>query len=145
MRSARIGSEPLGLPTVEQMACDWPSWQVDTLRDQPSRLVRGLDTGKLHLYPRPSAAGTINLAVVRLPVMPMEGGSDTPELRDESHSGIVDWMLYRAYSRRDGDQHDPRLAAEALARFEAEFGRRTGARNEEWSRSGSVSTPPPLA
>lgn len=145
VRSARIGTEPVALVTAEDMACYWPTWQSDTLRAQPQRLVRGLDTGKLQLYPRPATGGTLSLSVYRLPLKPMVAETSKPELREEWHRGLVNWMLYRAYSRHDADAHAPNLAAEALARFEAEFGRGPGARNEEWSRSAAVSLPGPLA
>ncbi|MFM9922748.1 DUF6682 family protein [Variovorax sp. H27-G14] len=145
VRSASIGSEEMMLRTVEQVGCAWPSWRTDTLRNVPSVLIRGLDSGKLHLYPRPAVGGTIQLAVYRLPLAPLVDDEDVPELRLEWHQSLVDWMLYRAYSRRDSEQLDPKIAGEALARFEAEFGTRTGARNEDWSRNGSVANSPPLA
>ncbi|RST54108.1 DUF6682 family protein [Variovorax sp. DXTD-1] len=145
VRSASIGNEEVRLSTVEQVGCTWPYWRTDTARNVPLYLIRGLDTGKLHLYPRPAVSGTIQLAVYRLPLTTLENDSDEPELRPEWHQSLVDWMLYRAYSRRDSEQIAPQLSAEALARFEAEFGRRTGARNENWSRNGSVAHPAPLA
>ena len=122
-----------------------PGWQHDPLRAAPQSLILGIDTGRAHLYPRPKDAGTLHLTVYRLPLERMAVDDDVPEIRDEWHRGLVDWMLYRAYSRRDGDRHDPRLAAEALARFEAEFGRGHGARNEEWSRNAPVHSLPPIA
>lgn len=145
VRAASIGTEDLRPRTAEEMGCTWPNWRTDTLRNVPQFLIRGLDTGKLHLYPRPAAVGTIQLEVYRLPLQPMANDADEPEIRPEWHQGLVDWMLYRAYSRRDADQLDPTLAAEALQRFEAEFGKRTGARNEQWSRTGNVSNPAPIA
>lgn len=145
VRSASIGNEDMRLRTVEEMGCTWSNWRTDTLRNVPSFLIRGLDTGKLHLYPRPATSGTIQLAVYRLPLVALVNDDDVPELRLEWHQSLVDWMLYRAYSRRDSEQLDPRIAAEALLRFEAEFGTRTGARNEDWSRNSSAANPPPLA
>lgn len=145
VRSARIGGDPLGLVTAEHQACHWPAWQTDTLRAQPQRLVRGLDTGKLHLYPRPAIGGTISLSVFRLPLKKMVSLNSKPEIREEWHQGLVNWMLHRAFGRRDADRFDPALSAEALARFEAEFGKSHGARNEHWSRDAAVSSPPPIA
>lgn len=145
VREASINGDRLSLKTAEEMACTWPNWRDDTLRGQPTRLIRGLDTGKLHLYPRPAASGVIQLSVYRLPLTKMSDEGDVPELREEWHQGLVNWMLHRAYGRRDADNFDATLSAEALMRFEAEFGKSHGARNEEWSRSASVSTPPPIA
>lgn len=145
IRGARIGTEPLALVSGDEMACFLPAWRTDALRGQPSRLIYGVDTGKLHLYPRPATSGTVSLAVYRLPLAALVNETDKPELRAEWHQGLVYWMLYRAYSRRDADRFDPTLAADSLARFEEEFGKKHGARNEEWSRTGSVSVPPPIA
>lgn len=145
VREAFIGTEPVCLVSGKQMARFMPAWRMDTLRGQPTRLIYGVDTGKLHLHPRPAASGSIALTVYRLPLVALDDDSDEPEIRAEWHQGIVNWMLYRAYSRRDSDRYEPTLAAESLARFEEEFGKKHGARNEEWSRSGDVSSPPPIA
>ena len=71
--------------------------------------------------------------------------SFVPEIRPELHRGLVEWMLFRAYSRQDTDLYNDAKAAIALGRFEAEFGRKTSGRNEEWVRRGSDPMPGPIA
>lgn len=80
----------------------------------------------LRAWPAPSAQqlGTIRLGVYRLPLFPLEGPADEPEIPLEHHEGLVDWMLYRAFSPKDNESGDPRRAADALALFEANFGPR---------------------
>lgn len=145
VRDAWIGGERVSVVTRDEMACYWPGWRDDSVRARPVRLITGVDTNKLHLYPRPATSGSIRLEVYRMPLCPMRDLKDCPEIRREAHPRLVDWMLHRAFGRRDADRFDPTLSAEALARFEAEFGKGHGLRNEEWSRSGSVSSPAPIA
>lgn len=81
----------------------------------------------LTLHPAPSAGGTLRLDVYRLPLYDIEDGSDEPEIPDEHHLGLVDWVLYRVYSTKDGELEDPPRAAQALADFTARFGQRRNA------------------
>lgn len=134
------------LPTsVEEMDHLVPGWQFQSLQDRPQRLVTGMTTGKLHLWPVPAQAGTIRMTVQRLPLKPMRTEADSPEIRPELHRALVPWMLYRAYSREDTDLYNDTKAAVHLAKFEAEFGRKASGRNEEWMRSGRGEMPGPIA
>lgn len=143
---AHIDGRSVGIMDVEQMDEAAPGWQYRDATGQPSRLISGLTTGTLHLWPRPDKAGSLRLTVQRLPLKPMKVDADKPEIRPELHAGLVDWMLYRAYSREDTDLHSDAKAAIALRRFEAEFGRKVSGRNEEWVRSGGGSSlPGPIA
>jgi hypothetical protein len=142
---AHIDGQPVGVLDVEQMDGAMPGWQYGTATGQPTYLVSGLTTGTLHLWPRPAEAGTLKLTVQRLPIKPMKAEADKPEIRPELHAGLVDWMLYRAYSREDTDLHNDGKAAVALGRFEAEFGRKASGRNEEWVRRGGGALPGPIA
>ena len=132
---------------VEEMDCLRPGWQFQdaTTAGRPLRLVTGMSTGKLHLWPKPSQDGVIRLTVQRLPLKPMRADGDSPEIRPELHRALVPWMLYRAYSREDSDLYNDRKAAVHLAKFEAEFGHKASGRNEEWVRRGSGLTPGPIA
>ena len=105
----------------------------------------GIGPGVLYLWPRPSQAGELHMTVQRLPKMPMADGGDEPEIRQEAHSALVHWMLYRAYSRMDTDLYNDAKAAIALQQFEAEFGSKASVRNEEWVRSGTAMMPGPIA
>lgn len=130
---------------VGHMDSVMPGWQFSPNRDRPVRLVSGLTSGKLHLWPRPKEAGTISLTVERLPLESMVETTDTPEIRPELHRSLVPWMLYRAYSREDSDLYNDQKAAVHLAKFEAEFGQKASGRNEEWVRVGETPAPEPIA
>lgn len=130
---------------VEAMDVSHPGWQFDGARDRPCRLITGMTTDKLHLWPVPSQAGTIRMTVQRLPLKPMRVDIDKPEIRPELHRALVAWMLYRAYSREDNDLYNDTKAAVHLAKFEAEFGRKASGRNEEWVRGGQGLMPGPIA
>jgi len=142
---AFVDGHPADAFTVEEMDCYMPGWQFQTLQARPQRLITGMTTGKLHLWPRPEAAGTIRLTVQRLPLKEMKTPADRPEIRPELHRGLVPWMLYRAYSREDNDLYNDRKAAVHLVKFEAEFGSKASGRNEEWVRQGPDLMPGPIA
>ena len=65
----------------------------------------------------------------------MVADTDTPEIRPEYHPALVQWMLYRAYSKQDTETCDPAKAEKALAKFTQEFGEARSARNETWRRN----------
>lgn len=140
-----VEGRPVGVVDAEAMDCAMPGWQFETRRDVPQRLVSGMSTGRLHLWPVPAQAGTIRLTVQRLPLESMAGSMDEPEIRPELHRALVPWMLYRAYSREDTDLYNDQKAAVHLAKFEAEFGRKASGRNEEWVRNGQGEMPGPIA
>ena len=144
---AFVDGHEVDVVNVEAMDCSRPGWQFQgaVLNGRPLRLVTGMSTGKLHLWPKPSQAGTIRLTVQRLPLKPMRAPSDSPEIRPELHRALVPWMLYRAYSREDTDLYNDRKAAVHLAKFEAEFGGKASGRNEHWMRAGADPMPGPIA
>lgn len=143
---AFVGGQPLTVISVEEMDRLYPGWQFQNRQDRPQRLVSGMTTGKLHLWPRPAEAGELRLTVQRLPLKPMRVCVDKPEIRPELHTALVHWMAYRAYGREDTDMHNDAKAAVALSKFEAEFGSKVSGRNEEWVRSHDADMGPgPLA
>jgi hypothetical protein len=142
---ARVDGDHVEVVSGEVMDGIFPGWQDDTNRARPTHLVEGMTSGALHLWPRPKVDGAIRLTVQRLPLKPLRNDNDKPEIRPELHPGLVDWMLYRAYSREDTDLHNDGKAAVALARFEAEFGRKVSGRNEQWVRNGAAMAPAPIA
>lgn len=106
--------------------CDyWLHWR--TQQGQPRYFIR--DGLNVRLVPIPVLDDTLRIEVYRIPVgnERVSARSDTPRVPGIYHRNLVDWMLYRAYSRRDEEQSDPNLAAAALERFETTFGLRPGA------------------
>ena len=143
--SARVDGQPATVVSEEVMNHMHPAWMEDARRASPTHLVAGVTTGMLHLWPIPAAAGTIKLTVQRLPLKSLANDIDKPEIRQELHAALVDWMLYRAFSRLDTDLYNDAKAKIALDRFEAEFGGKASGRNEEWMRRGADVMPGPIA
>jgi hypothetical protein len=105
-------------------------WQDET--GEPTHHVLGMDELKFRPYPTPNAEGVVQLTVARLPLEDMLEGEHAPEIRAHHHMGLVDWMLYRAYSKQDSETLDKARAATHMAAFEAEFGKRSSAQDEIW-------------
>lgn len=142
---AYVDRHPVELIHVDQMDALQPGWQLDPPGSQVQLLVTGMTTGALYLWPRPLNACVLKMTVQRLPLAKLEEDEDEPEIREEAHPALVEWMLYRAYGRDDTDLFNDSKAALALSRFEAEFGRKASARNEEWARQGNTVMPGPIA
>ena len=129
--------------TVAQLDRNNEQWEAET--GEPLAYVTDYQTGHIRLYPTPTAADEIKLTVRRLPLADLVADDDEPEIRPESHLGLVHWMLYRAYMRQDADAFNPTKAAAALAEFVREFGEKKSMRNEEWIREGNSLDVSPLA
>lgn len=142
---ARVSGQTVGVISGEVMHGVFPGWQDDINQGRPTHLVEGMTTGMLHLWPRPTEAGTIRLTVQRLPLKPLRNDIDKPEIRPELHAGLVEWMLHRVFSQVDAEVYDATKAALSQQRFEAEFGRKVSGRNEEWARRGAGLMPGPIA
>lgn len=129
--------------TTSQMDECALTWEQDS--GDPTNFVTDYQTGAIRLYPIPVADDELSLTVRRLPLVDMVNDDDEPEIRIEAQPALVQWMLYRAYSKQDADTFDPNKAARALAEFEREFGRKSSARNEQWMRSSHVVGADPIA
>lgn len=146
---AFVDGWPVDVLGEQQMNAFMPTWMAASApAPRPTALVAGVTDGYLHLWPVPSQTGQIKLQVQRLPLKPMRletADTDRPEIRPELHRSLVHWMLYRAYNRGDTELFNDGKAAVHLAQFEAEFGRKSSGRNEEWVRRGAEMMPGPIA
>lgn len=73
------------------------------------------------------ADGFLTLNVYRYPMRDMEDSDDEPEIAQRHHDGLLDWVLYRAYTERDIEANAPQRAADHLAVFAGRFGQRVDA------------------
>lgn len=132
------GTDPLTRRMLENMDADLPGWEATTSATVDS-YVPNYQTRSVRLYPKPTGSGTLNLVVSRLPLADMDDPTnDSPEIAVMYHRNLRWWMLHRAYSKRDGETFDPQRSQEALAKFEAEFGTRKPAYEEEADRIGKA-------
>ena len=96
---------------------------------------------KLMLSPIPTKADTLRLQVYRLPLVALSTSeANTPEIPLRLHIRLVDWMVYRAYSKQDAETFDREKAAQAEATFTSAFGQRidANARRKQEDRTSSV-------
>lgn len=142
---ARIGGWMIATVDVKQMDAGVPYWQESEGRGVPTRLVLGLTNDRAYFWPRPADDGVLRLTVQRLALQRMASMSDQPEIRQEAHPALVEWMKYRTYTRQDSELFNQQQATVALGNFEAEFGRKASVRNEEWVRCGVGLMPGPIA
>lgn len=132
IRRARLtGMRPLKRMNLQDMD-GWNPWWEDAAASTPSAFIPDFETGKIRLYPTPDADYTLNLMVVRDPLQEMNDDSDTPEIAPRYHRSLRFWMMHRAYLKKDADTNDPKKAAESLALFEQEFGKKSSALDETW-------------
>jgi len=108
-----------GMDKIEDN-CDW----TNRTAREPCSLVHLETPNSFYLWPRPSAAGTLQLAVYRNPILDLEDPDDEPEIPYTHHDGLVAWMLYRVYSTKDSELEDPSRASAAYTEFESRFGPR---------------------
>lgn len=142
---ANVLGTPVGTMAAEDMDANHPGWQDDQVQGAPRVLVTGMDTGALYLWPRPDRAYNLRMTAQCLPQAKLAAMTDVPEIREELHFALVDWMLFRAYSHEDSQLFNANKAQEHEAKFIAEFGRKNSGRNEEWQRSGVTLMPGPIS
>lgn len=131
VRSARWSGSttPLRLTTLKVMDRDYPAWPSETA-SIPEFVIVDRESGKIDLWPAPAVAGTLTLAVWRLPLddEEIEGESDEPVVDEPFHIDLVDWMEHLAYLRKDDEVEDRARSAAAEQRFTEKFGRLPSAR-----------------
>lgn len=132
IRRARLSGRPALLRMNMQDMENWnPMWQ-DMEAGTPTMFITDYTTGKVLLWPKPDTNTTLLLTVVRLPLEVMDDTDMKPEIAPRHHRSLRFWMLYRAYSKQDSEANDPKKAADSLALFEQEFGKKSAAIDEAW-------------
>lgn len=95
-----------------------PGWRMNT--ERPVAYVH--DDKALTLGAISDAAYTLYLEFFRLP-RGMDGDDDDPEIHEIHHLNLVNWVLFRAYSKPDAETLNPGKALEAEAAFSSYFGK----------------------
>lgn len=133
VRKARIATQrPMRRMNMQDMEAMDPFWQDATAVTYPTHFITDFETGKLRFHPPPNATVTVALTVVRDPLVDVNDDEDTPEIAARYHRSLRHWMSHRAYLKPDEETYKPQKAAEALALFEQEFGKRSSAIDEMW-------------
>ena len=100
---------------------DWEGWSSAS----PTRFLN--DETAITLVPKPDAVYSVHLSVFRLPMDDMAASTDEPEIHQRHHQKLIEWALYRAYSKHDQETYDPQKASMHEAKFERFFGKRPDA------------------
>lgn len=106
-----------------------PEWLDDRVRDwrdlsgTPQYVIQN-DTS-LRLAPTPDESGMLLIEGYRL-AETLSDAQQIPEINRAHHVALIDWALYRAYSRPDSDTLDLERAALHERAFTAYFGANPG-------------------
>lgn len=106
-----------------------PGWLDDRVRDwrdlsgTPQYVIQN-DTS-LRLVPAPDEPGMLLIEGYRL-AETLNDAQQSPEINRAHHVALIDWALYRAYSRPDSDTMDLERAALHERAFTAYFGDNPG-------------------
>lgn len=84
---------------------------------RPTVVMTGAVTNGLRLYPLPNADGQLVLAVYRVPLCPITAQSEF-EVPFQYRDAMLEWMLYRAYSKEDAEAFDRNRADKHQRAFE---------------------------
>jgi hypothetical protein len=119
--------------TTQNMDLEFTDWDRETspLEGAVKYYIEDTDTHQLQLYPVPELAGTIHMTVDRLPTKNMSWSLrhlDGPEIHEQHHFCLLDYMKYLAYNKRDTETEDKSLASTYLDAFDTAVGPRPSAR-----------------
>ncbi|MCK0507904.1 DUF6682 family protein [Aromatoleum anaerobium] len=140
LRRVRLtgNSTPLVPVTTAQLDEEHPGWEDET--GEPSCYLTDWETGEIRVVPTPTAVGTLELQVVRLPLVALNDMEDTPEIHARFHRDLRHWIVKRAFSVLDSERQDKDRAKDAESRFALAFGDPLSARTEEWNARNLPST-----
>lgn len=113
-------AETLVKVSQETLSDRWHDWRTRTGR--PEYVVQHDTT--IRLSPTPTNAAVINLEGYRVPLVPMVLDDDKPEISVIHHEQLIQWALYKAFSKPDGETFDPGRAEKAEYNFTDYFGER---------------------
>lgn len=85
------------------------------------------DDTRLTVVPRPALPGVLTIEAYRLPLVRLQQEVDKPEIAAIHHIRLVDWAMFRAFSKPDGETMDPVRAKAGEDRFTKHFGMRPDA------------------
>lgn len=114
-----------------------PNWQSLTAAtiDDVKFYILDTDLSQLTLVPTPEVADwALHLDVFRFPALPMINDADQPEVRAGVQPYLLLWAAHLAFSKRDADTYNPKLAMEFAQRFEQMVGKVHSAADVDFER-----------
>ena len=100
-----------------------PGWRNQT--ERPEHFI--LDDTEFVIGCIPDAKYTLSVDGYRTPRKELKDDKDVPEIHAANHSGLLHWVLYKAFGKQDADLFDPSRSAAEEAAFTRQFGKRPSA------------------
>ena len=93
---------------IEKKTEDWLDEFYTTWRSAEGDPVYFLEKkGRITLVPQPVTNDTMQLSIVRLPLASMTiAGDESPEIPEEFHMDLIDYMAHLAYLKQDSETRD---------------------------------------
>ena len=114
---------------MDDMYVGWDKITGNSYAGQPCNYVDYVEENKLKLWRIPEGAGTLHMTVYRYPInrLTWTQRHKALEIDPNYHMDLLDWMQFRAYTKRDAETENPDLAAQHEATFERRIGVRPSA------------------
>ena len=111
------------------------NWQKD-VDGVVKEYIENFENRSITLYRTPKLAGTLFLTVRRLPLARLSWTlrNKLIETDDENQYDLLDWMMFRAYMKRDAETEHPDLAAMHKGLFDERVGERPSAHLQQVRR-----------
>ena len=95
-------------------------WRVADKADPQCLLTRGFGSNKVRPWPTPKADDTLLMTIFRRPRTRLDftDQAKSPEIPDELHKHMLNYVLHLAYSKHDAETEDLLRAQKHLALFE---------------------------
>lgn len=119
--------------TLQWMDRNHEGWDDETepRAAMPEYYVEDHDHRLIYLWPVPEVSGILHLSVGRLPSQSMlwsRRHQDQPEIDEQHHLCLLDYMKFLAYRKRDAETEDKDLSNRFLEDFTLMVGERPSAR-----------------
>lgn len=111
------------------------NWQKDA-DGVVDEYIEDFDNRSITLYRTPTLSGTLHLTVRRLPLARLSWTlrNKLIETDDELQYDLLDWMMFRAYMKRDAETENPDLAGLHKGLFDERVGERPSAHLQQVRR-----------
>lgn len=118
IKKARIVGQtlPLTRTSREKLNREKTNWEDET--GVPVEYYFDV-SNNIRLYPNPTEDGTLNIAGLRFPVVPM---GTSPEINIKYHIPMLDWVYRQAYLKQDSDAYDIKKSEYFEMLFTRSFG-----------------------
>lgn len=118
--------------SIEKKTEDWLDDFYPTWRDAEGDPVYYLEEkNRIRLVPQPVNNDTMQLTVVRLPLADMTiAGAESPEIPEEFHEDLIEWICHLAYLKQDSETEDLSRSNMYESKFTQKFGPKLSAITE---------------